>query len=263
MSKNRLDPLRNALCNLWNEAAKEAAKAVGHYKIAKKRFMERLSEPGTEPVIDTTGCRSEAEKSPAFNPDQKLLMLFQEYPHLVSNNDVSRKSPKQLRAMAEKIFLRNEEALHDRRAQDAFHSVLHRNMLRESGILGVIHTMLQAAKNRESLRWTTYCSYARRQMEELGELEFACTRSVSSPADSSMLTVQELEQKIRQQLDDLKADPVQTEYLPLYHAIKNVSLEVSGSLETWYPKAAEQIRKGMDCLAPDLQKELRIIYPEF
>lgn len=238
------------------------------YEEVKKHNAEPSEQPDTQPeqnaVPKTVPRNSVAPSRKPPDPERKLLLeLFREFPGLASEEDVSRKDKNQLLALAWEAYRRNEIELIRMQVKDAFFNSLHNNMTRDSGMLGIMANLLNASRNGEAVRWETYCSYARKQMEELGWLEQQANAPVYVSLPDGM-PVEELTKHIRKQVVDLRRQPAMTEYLPLYEQMKDLSFAETGQkLSQWYEKAAVVMARGLAHLEPYLRQALEEDYSEF
>lgn len=193
-----------------------------------------------------------------------LLKLFREYPELkTGEKDILQINKGELLEQARKVYRSNEKKLNQMQAEDNFINSLHNNMTQGSGMLGIMNNLLNASWNGEAVRWETYCSYARKQMEELGRLE----QQAKAQNDGSLpnnMHVKELTEGIRKQMVSLRRRPAQTGYLPVYEQLKNLSFDGTiQELSQWYEEAAGVMARGLEQLDPYLRQALEEDYPEF
>lgn len=231
-------------------------------------ISELSEQPGTQPeqkpVPKTVPRSSTAASRKPLDPERKLLLeLFREYPRLTAEEDLSRKSKTRLLALAREAYRRNEIELIRIQAQDEFVNSLHNNMTQDFGMLGIMGNLLNASRNGETVRWETYCSYAKRQMEELGWLEQQAKAPICGSLPDGM-PVEELTERIRKQMVSLRRQPARTGYLPVYEQLKNLSFAgTEQELSRWYEKTAVVMARGLEQLDPYLRQALEEDYPEF
>lgn len=204
------------------------------------------------------------------DPDALVLQkLFQDYPELLPNKKEVPQDGEKLRKLAERIWREMRLQVKEKKAQDAFIGQLHSNMVKTTGLLGIVNTMLQAAKNNENARWEVYRGYACQQLRELQEL--AQKIGKKSPRNSKKeqaerqkaknFSAEELTERIRRQIRLLKEPPAQTEYLPLYESIKMLPIEKpAADLSAWFCEASDIMKAGMEKLEPELRAAIREEY---
>jgi len=204
-------------------------------------------------------------KHPLPDSEQQLLLeLFCKYPGLAPKIDMSTKSKAQLRAIAENTFCCNEALIQKKQATDNFISHLHSNMVRDSGLLGIVNIMLQAAKNNEAIRWEAYCGHARQQIQELLLLEQAQSNERVTSEKASGFPTKQLVDRIQDQIIQLQSDPLRTEYFPLYRSLKQIPLEkIPADLSAWYQQVSFIMQGGMAGLPLELRDALLEDYPSF
>ena len=195
---------------------------------------------------------------------QTLIYLFKKYPELIKNNkNLMHTDKQQLRQMAEKIFAQNHAQIRKKQAEYDFHRSLHSNMLRETGMLEVMATMLEAARKQETVKWQIFCGYAQQQMTSLLELENAAKCSIQASDKSSKMPIPKLVDEIEQQMLFLRQPLQKSEYLPLYESMKQITFnkECNVSLAEWFEEASILVRQGLAALEPRLRAAILKKYP--
>lgn len=211
---------------------------------AKSR--RKMIEPGSDPGVET------------------LRKLFADYPDMVDPPIDPKCDKAQLRTAAETACRENDRRIRDKRHRERFKQQLHGNMLRESGMLGVLSTMLKAAENNKPVRWEVYCGYAIEQMQELRGLEEPRIDSAVKAEIVAGMSYEELAEQLHRQMRVLHGEELDTEYYPLYLKLKEIAFCLpAGDLEAWHRNTRSIVKAGMERLRPELQEAIREEYPNF
>ena len=239
----------------FNERGKELRKELGKGLIKlfdktasmpQEKSPEKKIEPASEPGVET------------------LRKLFADYPDMLDPPIDPKCDMTQLRTAAETACRENDRRIRDKRHRERFKQQLHGNMLRESGMLGVLSTMLKAAENNKPVRWEVYCGYAVEQMQELRGLEEPRIDSAVKAEIVAGMSYEELAELIQRQMRILNGRELDTEYYPLYLKLKEIAFCLpAGDLEAWHRNTRSIVKEGVEKLSPELQEAIREDYPNF